>query len=101
MFKNWKQWAVLKPLIDLYNSLFNNDKGFSYRKIAAGFSVFFVAYKISMQVTDDKLRVQLVEIWLTFGCICLGLITIPDLIKFLVTIFANKPVDTSSDRVIP
>lgn len=81
--KNWKEWVLIKPVFDLYNSFFNNDNGFSFRKVMAAFSVFCVAYKLSMSVTDDTKKVELVIYWLAFGALCIGLVTIPDLIKFL------------------
>ncbi|HXP52193.1 MAG TPA: hypothetical protein VN922_19710 [Bacteroidia bacterium] len=96
MFKNWKQWIIFKPVFDLYHSLFNNDNGFSYRKLMAGFSVFMTAYKLSMSVTDNELKVKLVIVWLIFGAICIGLVTIPDLIKFL---SANKQLDPDKPQI--
>lgn len=84
--KNWKNWVIFKPLKDIYDSLFNNDNGFSFRKAAACFSICGVGAEVTYSISDDQFKLYALYAWLTFASVCIGLVTIPDLIKFL-----NKP----------
>lgn len=79
---NLKNWTIFKPIIDLYNALFNNDNGFSFRKLGALFAMYS-AYKLQLTLTTDSSRQTVIMAWMTFSSVCIGLVTIPDLIKFL------------------
>lgn len=85
-----KEWVIFKPFIDLYNSLFNNDKGFSFRKLYAVFAIW-AAYQLQLSVLDDKIKAAIILYWQVLGAVCIGLVTIPELIKFL---NKNKPDET-------
>ena len=78
-----KDWIIFRPIKDLYNSLFNNEEGFSFRKIAAIFSIIVVAAKETYSIVSDVYKFYAVVSWLVFAAVCIGLVTIPDLIKFL------------------
>lgn len=82
MFKNWKNWVVFKPVVDFYHSLFNNNLGFSFRKGAAVFALW-TAREISLNITDSAQMVACAASWKIFAAVCIGLVTIPELIKFL------------------
>lgn len=77
-----KNWAIFQPFISLYYALFNDERGFSYRKLGATFALYTAA-KISFTITVEDTRFYLVITWIAFGAVCIGLVTIPDLIKFL------------------
>lgn len=78
-----KEWTLIKPFSDLYHTLFTNDNGMSQRKVIAYYTVLFVAAKLSFSVTDEKIKADLVYSWQIFAGVCLGLVTVPELIKFL------------------
>jgi len=80
--KNWKEWIIFKPIIDVYNSFFNNDKGFSYRKLYAILAMHY-AFALQQSIVDDTIKKWVIFGWMTLGATCIGLVTIPDLIKFL------------------
>jgi len=90
--KNWKNWVIFKPLKDFYNSLFNNNDGFSYRKILAGFSIF-AAYKLSLDIESDEIKQHVIASWQILGATCIGLITVPQLI----TLFSNKKDEAKTE----
>lgn len=73
---------IITPLIDLYHSFFNNDKGMSFRKLGAVFAMY-AAYHLQLSILDDNIKKMVILAWMTFGAVCIGLVTIPDLIKFL------------------
>lgn len=54
--KNWKNWVIFKPLKDIYDSLFNNDNGFSFRKAAACFSICGVGAEVTYSISDDQFK---------------------------------------------
>lgn len=88
MFSNYKNWIILKPFKDFYNSLFNNNDGFSYRKGLGIFSAL-VALHLSEQITDDEVKQHVIASWQILCAICIGLITVQALIKFALQFF-NK-----------
>lgn len=79
---NWKEWVIFKPIVDIYNSLFNNDKGISFRKGYAVIAIIY-AYQLQLSILDDKVKEKIIYSWQLVGLLCIGLVTIPDLIKFL------------------
>lgn len=89
---NWKDWVIFKPIKDVYNSLFNNDNGFSYRKGMSAFACF-VAYKMSLDIKDDFVRERVIYAWQIVALAGIGLVAIPELIKFL-----NKSKDDKQDK---
>lgn len=79
---NYKNWIILRPVKDVYNSLFNNDKGISYRKGSSAFAIY-AAYQLSISIQDDNVKKIAILFWLIFSAVGIGLVTIPDLIKYL------------------
>lgn len=88
-FKNWKKWVVFKPIVDFYNMMFVNDVGASLRKVGFVFSLF-CAMDLQKSILDDNIKQIVISHWQIFGAVCIGLVTIPELIKFL-----NKDTTTS------
>lgn len=91
--KNWKNWIIFKPIKDFYNSLFNNNDGFSYRKGLGIFSAV-VALHLSEQVTNDEVKQHIIASWQILCAICVGLITVPELIKFALQLFNKNKEET-------
>lgn len=88
--KNWKEWPGIKAIFDIYHSFFTNDKGMSFRKLGAAYSIW-VAMKVSMAVTGDEHKVTVAISWMVFAGVLIGLVTIPELIKFLTRGKAEDP----------
>lgn len=78
--------AILKNIIE---SFYKKNSGFSARKLSAfqGVGVATIAslagifYTIHFQ--HPELIKFIIVVWLLFALLCLGLVTIPELIKFL------------------
>ena len=85
----------MNKLNDIWNSFKNNADGVSGRKLSAFWAIVVVATFISYKYTTSANVFEMVIVWLTFACICLGLVTIPELLKDLVQLKnGNKPTDT-------
>jgi hypothetical protein len=69
---------------DLWNSFKVSDGGASGRKLSAFWAIVVVATFISYKYTTSENVFEMVIVWLTFACICLGLVAIPELLKDLV-----------------
>lgn len=80
--KNWKNWIIFTPIKDVYNSLFNNDAGISFRKLYAVLAMHY-AFNLQKSVTDDNVKKWIILAWMVLGATCIGLVTIPQLIQFL------------------
>jgi hypothetical protein len=74
----------MSKLNDLWNSFKTNSDGVSGRKLSAFWAIVVVATFISYKYTTSANVFEMVIVWLTFACICLGLVTIPELLKDLV-----------------
>lgn len=73
----------MSKLNDLWDSFKNNKDGASGRKLSAFWAIVVVATFISYKYTTPNNVIEMVITWLVFASICLGLVTIPELIKFL------------------
>jgi len=71
---------MLKGIIDSFKT---TPGGFSGRKISAALSLIWACY-LADGLTGDA-RMHAVFAFLIFSAVCLGLVTIPELIKFLST----------------
>lgn len=67
---------------DIWNSLNTDKQGVSGRKLSAAISVLTAVWVGVMQVPESE-KIYVVWSFLTFSAVCLGLVTIPELIKFL------------------
>jgi hypothetical protein len=65
---------------NLYHSFFNNDKGFSARKLTA-FAAFWTAFELA-QSLDGENRLYAVYAFLGVGLLCLGIVTMQNIISF-------------------
>jgi len=65
---------------DILGSFTNKDEGFSARKLT-GFICVVTAIKLSVIITMTKPNNELVYAWMTFGALCLGLVTYEQIIK--------------------
>lgn len=85
----------MEKLNDIWNSLKNNADGLSGRKLSAFWALAFVATYLAIKHTDSNNAIEMVGMWLLFAAICLGLVAIPELMKFLAEIKNGK---TKSDE---
>lgn len=69
--------TILKNLIDSFTT---SKSGFSGRKLSA-FASIIIAYVLSLRYCTEKEVVELVIVWLSFASICLGIVTIEQIIK--------------------
>ncbi len=67
-------------ILDFYNSLFTNQKGFSLRKLMAVAAVITSIVQTNRHTNSENLD-SLVITWLLFGCICQGMVTFGDLVS--------------------
>ena len=83
---------ISKPkwITDLWNSFKNNPDGLSGRKVSSAWAIVVVATFLSYKYTTSETAFKIIGLWLLFGSICLGLVTIPELIKFIIEM-KNKP----------
>lgn len=68
---------------DLLGSLNTKDGiGFSARKLSALVAISISIYS-TQRINDATILMYVIFGWLVFASVCLGLVTIPELIKFL------------------
>jgi len=65
----------------IFYSFTNNPEGFSARKLAS-FTAVITAVVVTFYFGADQFVTELVLIWLGFGLLCLGIITIQQVIDF-------------------
>lgn len=80
----------MNPLKDLYNSFKKGPEGLSGRKLSAFWAIVVVATVLSWKNTTPENASTIIGMWLVFGLLCLGMITIPDLIKCIAEIKSNS-----------
>lgn len=71
---------IKKIFTDLYYSIFNNEKGASARKLTA-LAAFWTAYQLALSLEGDN-RLYAVYAFLGTGLLCLGIVTVANLIEF-------------------
>lgn len=62
------------------NSFHNEPGGFSGRKLSAFFAVLMAAY--NLKFADRTIAVELTMTWLAFALLCLGIITMQQVVEF-------------------
>jgi hypothetical protein len=72
----------MNKLNDIWNSFKTNAYGLSGRKISAATAVLVGAYVTKYKIPTEMQFWALV-VWLCYSAVCLGLVTIPELIKFV------------------
>lgn len=77
---------ITTPVRDIYNSFKKGSDGLSGRKLSAFWAIVVAASVLSWKNTTESNAIQIIGMWLLFGAICLGMVTIPDLIKCIVEI---------------
>lgn len=95
---------------DIWDSFKNNKDGLSGRKLAAFWGITIVATSVTLAVVymvhkrnENDVLIYLIYallIWIIFGAVCLGLVTIPELIKFLAELKNGKPKDETNETNI-
>jgi 4-amino-4-deoxy-L-arabinose transferase-like glycosyltransferase len=80
----------MSKISDIWNSFKHNKDGASGRKLSAFWAIVVVSTFATYKYTTDNNLIEVLIIWLTFASICLGLVTIPELIKFLAELKNGK-----------
>lgn len=70
-----------KVLEKLINSFDNENAGFSARKLSAFVGVILSVF-LSIKYCDKEILETVITIWLGFGLLCLGIITMQQIISF-------------------
>lgn len=78
---------------DLYYSIFNNEKGASARKLTA-LAAFWTAFELSQKLEGDN-RLYAVYAFLGTGLLCLGIVTVANLIELKNGKNANNSTNTT------
>lgn len=81
---------------DIWNSFKTTEGGASSRKLSAFWAIVVISSYITYKFTTPANVFEMVIVWLTFACICLGLVTIPELLKDLTELKnGNKKAPTN------
>ncbi len=78
----------------LLQSADNSSNGYSARKLSAFYSIVIAATFLSYKFGDVNNAVKLVDSWLIFAAVCLGLVTAPQIIELI-----NKKSDTTPSQI--
>lgn len=77
---------------DLYHSIFNNEKGASARKLTA-LAAFLTAFELAQTLEGDN-RLYAVYAFLGTGLLCLGIVTVQNLIELKSGKNGSNPTNT-------
>ena len=65
---------------NLMGSFHNDPGGFSGRKLSAFFAVLMAAY--NLRYASTEIAVEMTVTWLSFALLCLGIVTVQQIIDF-------------------
>lgn len=89
------------PFKDFYNSFKNDQNGFGSRKLSAFYAIVCVSGVITLKyTTPDNLR-DVVSIWLLFALLCMGLVTIQQIIQVINGVDKGDNTDPNSNTDQP
>jgi len=90
----------MKLIDDIYNSFNNNSKteGFSARKLSA-FAGVMVAMIATFRFCDEKILVDVIIAWLLFALLCMGIITLQQVIDFRAGKVSSSTTTTEKTKV--
>jgi hypothetical protein len=80
----------MSKLTDIWNSFKHNKEGASGRKLSAFWAIVVVSTYISYKYTTTANVIEMTITWLVFALVCLGLVTIPELLKHLAELKNGK-----------
>ncbi len=72
---------IFKKFTWLLNSFSIKDNGASRRALSAFFAIVVMGSFITYKHTNDSNASTMLAIWLTFGALCLGMITAEQIVK--------------------
>jgi hypothetical protein len=79
--KKLNQFNMKRIFNYIFHSFTNSPEGFSARKLAA-FTAVVTAVVSTFYFGHNEVVNELILIWLTFGLLCLGIITVQQIIEF-------------------
>jgi len=80
----------MSKLNDIWNSFKHSKDAVSGRKISAFWAIVVVSTYISYKYTTTANVLEMTITWLVFALVCLGLVTIPELLKYLADLKNGK-----------
>jgi hypothetical protein len=79
-----------KFFADIWNSFNTDSGGASARKLSAFVAVVPVSAWITYKHSNDQNVVELVMVWLSFALLCLGLVTMSQLVELRTGVVTKK-----------
>ena len=73
----------MKKIIQKLESTFDTTtKGYSSRKLSAFYAIVVMGGLLTWKYGDENNAVEMLTAWLIFGLLCLGIITVQNIINF-------------------
>lgn len=86
----------MKKILQKLESTFDtNTKGYSSRKLSAFWAIVVMGGLLTWKYGDKENAVEMLTAWLVFGLLCLGIITVQNIINFKNGTTTNNPSDSS------
>ena len=89
----------MSKLNDIWNSFKHNKEGASGRKLSAFWAIVVVSTYISYKYTTTANVIEMTITWLVFALVCLGLVTIPELLKYLAELKNGKGPSEGQENI--
>jgi hypothetical protein len=89
----------MSKLTDIWNSFKHNKEGASGRKLSAFWAIVVVSTYISYKYTTTANVIEMTITWLVFALVCLGLVTIPELLKYLAELKNGKRPSEGQENI--
>jgi hypothetical protein len=89
---------VKKVFSDLWASFNTETGGASARKLSAFVAVVMVAGVITHKHATDQNTVELVIVWLSFALLCLGLVTMSQLVELRTGVTTKKEIKITETK---
>jgi hypothetical protein len=89
----------MSKLTDIWNSFKHNKEGASGRKLSAFWAIVVVSTYISYKYTTTANVIEMTITWLVFALVCLGLVTIPELLKYLAELKNGKGPSEGQENI--
>ena len=89
----------MSKLTDIWNSFKHNKEGASGRKLSAFWAIVVVSTYISYKYTTTANVIEMTITWLVFALVCLGLVTIPELLKYLAELKNGKGSSEGQENI--
>lgn len=96
--KRFRFFSWFTPFKDFYNSFKNDTTGFGSRKLSAFYAIVCISGVVTLKFTTPDNLEEVITIWLLFALLCLGLVTIQQIIQL---VSGDKKTDTDTPTDLP